>query len=128
MAWLLDTHVLLWALAEPERLPAEWQDTLADTADTVCFSAVNLWEIAIKRSLGRLDMPAGFAPFVTEQIGLNGFRLLPIELAHALRIESLPPQHRDPFDRMLVAQALVEAVPILSRDAALPAHGVDCLW
>lgn len=118
MAWLLDTHVLLWALAEPERLPPGWHETLVATPDTVYFSAINIWEIAIKVSLGRRDF--GFSPERVQQLAeQSGFVELPVAALHAAKVARLPLHHRDPFDRLLVAQAITEQARLLTADSAL---------
>lgn len=127
MAWLSDTHVLLWALEEPDRLPEQRQNTLADTADTVYFSAVNIWEIAIKISLGCRNF--GFSPERVQQLAEQaGFIELPVAALHAAKVAHLPLHHRDPFDRLLVAQAITEQVRLLTADEALPVYSqlVEC--
>lgn len=128
MAWLLDTHVLLWALAQPDRFPPEWHETLATTPDPVYFSAVNIWEIAIKVSLGHHDF--GFRPERVQQLAEQaGFVELPVAALHAAKVAHLPLHHRDPFDRLLVAQAITEQARLLTADSALPVYSdlVDCL-
>ena len=128
MRALLDTHAFLWWIGDDPRLPTAVREIVGDGANEILLSVVSVWEIAIKKALARLDMPADFARFLSEQIALNGFRVLPVELAHALRIESLPLHHRDPFDRLLVAQGLVEGVPVLSADEALAAYDIERIW
>ena len=114
MAWLLDTHVLLWALAEPERLPPGWHETLAATPDTVYFSAINIWEIAIKGKALRVVIDE--MQQLAEQ---SGFVELPVAALHAAKVARLPLHHRDPFDRLLVAQAITEQARLLTADSAL---------
>ncbi len=128
MRALLDTHAFLWWIDDDPMLPPRVREIIGDGENEILLSVVSVWEIAIKKSLGRLDMPADFARFMSEQISLNGFRVLPVELAHALRIESLSHHHRDPFDRLLIAQGLVEDVAILSRDDDFSAYGVERVW
>lgn len=115
MRLLLDTHLLLWAAGEPERLPAAGR-ALIEAADTEpCFSAASLWEVAIKRGLGRDDFQVD--PYALRR-GLldNGYHEVPITSRHAVAVDGLPPLHRDPFDRILVAQALVEGITLLTAD------------
>jgi len=113
---LLDTHVLLWAAGEPDRLSGDAQSLLEDPANQLYFSPVSLWEVAIKSGLGRADFQVD--PGLMRR-GLidNGYEELPISGQHAVHIATLPPIHRDPFDRMLVAQAQVEGITLLTVDA-----------
>ena len=115
MKLLLDSRLLLWAAGAPERLPAAARALLQDPANTLIFSAASLWEIAIKRGLGRDDFLVD--PRVLRR-GLldNGYEELPIASEHAVFIDSLPELHKDPFDRMLVAQATVEGITLLTSD------------
>ncbi len=128
MRLLLDTHVFLWWILDDSRLSAKARALIAEGENDVIFSAASAWEIAIKAALGRIETPADFAPYMSEQVSLNGFRVLPVELSHALRVQALAPHHRDPFDRLLVAQAQVEALPILSRDGAFAPYDVEVIW
>jgi PIN domain nuclease of toxin-antitoxin system len=113
---LLDTHLLLWAAGMPEQLPASARPLLEDPHNELVFSAASLWEIAIKRGLGRADFQVD--PRVLRR-GLldNGYLELAITSEHAVSIDSLPPIHKDPFDRLLVAQATVEGIMLLTADA-----------
>lgn len=115
MKLLLDTHVLLWAAGEPARLSATARRMLDDAENELLFSVASLWEIAIKRGLGRRDFQVD--PRLLRR-GLldNGYHELPIMSEHVVEIESLPPIHKDPFDRLLVAQAIVEGVTLLTLD------------
>jgi PIN domain nuclease of toxin-antitoxin system len=118
VTFLLDTHVLLWAAGAPQRLSQAVRALLSAPEHELLFSAVSLWEIVIKRSLGRDDFEV--EPGVLRR-GLeeHGYAELPVASRHALALEQLPPIHRDPFDRMLVAQALVEGVTLLTADAVV---------
>ena len=109
---LLDTHVLLWFLGEPDRLSEPTRSLIENRGNRMLVSAATAWEIAIKRALGRLDCPANLEEILADQ----HFESLSISIAHALEVASLPLHHGDPFDRMLVAQALVEDCTIISRD------------
>jgi PIN domain nuclease of toxin-antitoxin system len=118
---LLDTHLLLWAAAEPDRLPRMARDLMEDVDNALHFSAVSLWEVAIKSGLGRNDFTA--QPAVLRR-GLldNGYTELPIASEHAVATAALPPIHRDPFDRMLIAQAQVEGITLLTSDAVVASY------
>ena len=117
---LLDTHILLWWLGDDARLPKRVRDRLR-AHDPACFvSAATLWEIGIKRALGKLDVPETLAPAIAEE----GFHGLPISLAHAERAACLPPHHRDPFDRMLIAQAQLEGLTIMTVDRRIRCYDV----
>jgi len=118
MRLLVDTHVMLWALAEPARLGPEARALLEDPANEVLFSAASIWEIAIKASLGRADFPFQPTRIAQEALAL-GFIELPVAWAAAARVAELPFHHRDPFDRILVAQALTEPVVLLTVDRKL---------
>lgn len=116
MKLLLDTHLLLWAAGLPDRLPADARALLAEPENELLFSPASLWEVAIKRGLGRADFQVD--PRLLRR-GLldNNYRELPISSDHAVAVDSLPPLHKDPFDRMLVAQATAEGVLLLTTDA-----------
>lgn len=128
MRALLDTHAFLWWVTDDVRLSPQARDTIDDGRNELYFSAASGWEIAIKARLGRLDVPADLERFMADQISENGFRTLAIELSHALRVYGLEDHHRDPFDRMLVAQGQVEGLPIISRDDVLAAYGAELIW
>ena len=118
MKLLLDTHVLLWAAGSPDRLSPDARAMLEDTANELLFSAASLWEIAIKRSLGRSDIQVD-SRVLRRGLLDNGYLELPITSEHAVFIESLPPIHKDPFDRILVAQATVEGITLLTGDVQI---------
>jgi len=120
---LLDTHVLLWWRAASPRLTPEVCDAIA-TADVVFVSAASAWEAAIKQALGRLRLPDPFAVGVED----SGFEQLAVTFDHAERSVALPPHHRDPFDRMLVAQALEEALTLVTHDRRFEPYAVEVLW
>ena len=115
MKLLLDTHLLLWAAGQPERLSAKARRLINDKGNEPLFSAASLWEVAIKRGLGREDFKADVR-LLRRGLLDNGYKELPIISDHVVAIESLPPIHRDPFDRLLVAQATVEGVTLLTID------------
>ena len=115
MKLLLDTHVLLWAAGQPDHLPAAARTLLDDPQNEPVFSAASLWEIAIKSGLGRDDFQVD-ARLLRRGLLDNGYRELPITSEHAVAIDGLPPIHKDPFDRLLVAQSMVEGITLLTSD------------
>jgi len=123
MTLLLDTHVLLWWLDDPEQLSKAAQKAIRDGTNTVYVSAAVAWEIAIKRALGKLDAPEN----LEEVVKASRLLSLPITIAHALAVRSLPNHHRDPFDRMLIAQALQEGCRLVSRDPVIARYAVPQL-
>ncbi len=128
MRVLLDTHAFLWWISDSPELSDAAREAIADQRNAPIFSAVSGWEIAIKAGLGRLELPDSPAKFVNEQLSQNGLEVLPIHLRHALGVYGLPDHHRDPFDRLLVAQAVVERLPILTADPEIPRYPVETLW
>lgn len=122
MNLLLDTHILLWAAYEPARLSDTARRMLTDPNNTLHFSVASLWEVAIKSALGRPDFTVDAAEL---RLGLvaNDYDELPIESAHVLRLPTLPPLHADPFDRILLAQAMAEGHVLLTADAKVLAYG-----
>jgi PIN domain nuclease of toxin-antitoxin system len=118
---LLDTHILLWAAGEPEKLSAAARQLLNDPDHELLFSAASLWEITIKRTLGRDDFRV--EPRLLRR-GLldNGYEELAVTSQHAVSVEGLPPLHKDPFDRLLLAQALSEGITLVTADATLAAY------
>lgn len=123
MELLLDTHVLLWALADDARLASAVRHELVSPRTRLVVSAASAWEIGIKQGLGRLDIPGD----LTAQLTALRAEELPISIDHALAAASLPPHHHDPFDRMLVAQAVAEGLTIVTHDAAVMRYDVAVL-
>ena len=121
MKLLLDTHLLLWAAGQPERLPVAALELIEDASNELCFSPVSLWEIAIKRGLGRADFRAD-PRLIWRGLLDAGYHELPITSAHAMAVDGLPALHKDPFDRMLVAQALVEGIVLLTADPVVASY------
>lgn len=124
MKLILDTHAALWWLSDDARLGDEAVRQIGDPTNLVFLSAAVVWEVAIKRSLGKLDVPDGFAPTLLEA----GAQPLAVRLDHAAAVEELPWHHRDPFDRLLVAQTAVESATLVSGDEALQRYGVPVVW
>lgn len=116
MNLLLDTHVALWAITDSPKLPPKARELIASPKTNVWISAASIWEIAIKHALGRGDMPIS-AQDARRYFSESGYRLLAIEAEHALAVEDLPTHHGDPFDRILVAQALMEPMRLMTHDA-----------
>lgn len=123
MNLLLDTHVVLWALVQPDRLRDDVRVLITDPAHAVHVSAATVWEIEIKRAVGKLSAPDGFAAECADR----GFDGLPIDLVHAARAGRLPPHHSDPFDRMLIAQAIEDDLVLVSDDRAFDAYDVRAI-
>jgi len=128
MRVLLDTHVLLWAGLEPERLAPRVRDLLVDPSNDLVWSVVGTVEIAIKAGTGRLRLPGTAGEYVERKREEMGLEFLPLEHRHAVLLAALPPLHGDPFDRLLVAQARAEGIPLVTSDRALAAYGVEVLW
>ena len=118
MKLLLDTHIALWAVSDDPRLSPKARELIATPRNLIWVSAVSIWEIAIKHSLGRGDMPISGAEAL-EYFRQSGYRMLPVSPEHAAAVETLPAHHQDPFDRLLVAQSLAEPLRLLTHDAAV---------
>lgn len=121
---LVDTHALLWWLSDDAALSPAARETLADPANDPLVSAASVWEIAIKRSLGKLTAPDDLPDLIFDE----GFSWLPITALHAWQVRELPNHHRDPFDRLLVAQALSEQLPVITADTRFTDYGVEVRW
>lgn len=128
MRVLLDTHAFLWWISDSPQLSDGAREAIADGRNALIFSAVSGWEIAVKAGLGRLELPDSPGKFVNEQLSLNDLEVLPIHLRHAIGVYGLPDYHRDPFDRLLVSQSLVEGVPILSADPEIARYPIETIW
>ncbi|QXD14493.1 type II toxin-antitoxin system VapC family toxin [Rhodocaloribacter litoris] len=128
MRLLLDTHSFLWFIGGDERLSARAREVIADIENEAYLSVASLWEMAIKINLGKLRLPRPFGVFVPEQIMLNEIKILHVELPHISRYIELPLYHRDPFDRLLAAQAYVEGMTVVSKDEVFARYEVDLLW
>ena len=128
MRVLVDTHTFLWALLHDRRLPAKAKRILTSDTDELVFSLVSIWEIAIKIKTGKLNTIGSSVAYIREEMNAYGMELLPIRYEHILQLEALPRNHGDPFDRLLVAQAISESLPILSGDEKLKEYGVKLIW
>jgi len=125
---LLDTHAFLWWGNEPERLSTRARSFIAAEANTIFFSAVSAWEISVKYAKGHLELPLEAEDYVLTRVGREGFQPLAIEVSHALHAGHLPPLHNDPFDRLLVSQAQLEGLPILTSDANIARYDIEVIW
>jgi PIN domain nuclease of toxin-antitoxin system len=128
MRLLLDTHAFLWFVLNDPQLSAKARLLMVDPANDLLLSPATYWEIAIKISIGKYSLPTAFESFMDQQILVNDLEILPIAVKHAAVVATLPFHHRDPFDRLLIAQALAEQIPIISGDSALDAYSVTRLW
>lgn len=126
MIYLLDTHLLLWAAGAPEKLPQTARELMEAPEHEFAFSAASLWEIAIKQGLGRVDFKVD-AHRLYRMLLLHGYREIPITSQHAVAVSALPNLHKDPFDRLLLAQARAEAMILMTHDEALPQYGEGLL-
>lgn len=128
MRALLDTHSFLWFVSADSKLSSKAEGLIADGANELLLSIASVWEIAIKVSLGRLPLGAPVEDFIPEHLRRNWIDLLPIEASHTFEVSRLPFHHRDPFDRILISQARVEGIPIVSADSAFDDYAVERVW
>jgi PIN domain nuclease of toxin-antitoxin system len=125
---LLDTHTFLWWVLDVPKLSTESRRILSDGDNELLFSSASAYELALMARSGKLTLPDSPETYVPDRLVSNGFTRLPIELAHALRAGSLPWIHQDPFDRLLIAQAQIEGLPILTADPAIARYDVETIW
>ena len=128
MRVLLDTHAFLWWVGDSPKLSEDAREIIANEQNEPVFSVVSAWEIAIKADVGKLKLPDSPEKFVNEQLSRNTLDVLPIYIRHALGVHSLPDHHRDPFDRLLVAQAASENLAILTADPLVMRYPVQTIW
>jgi PIN domain nuclease of toxin-antitoxin system len=128
MKVLLDTHAFLWLVTDDDRLSKTARQTFLDTKNGLFFSAASLWEICIKNSLGKISLKGQWFKTIQDEMVNNAIQWLPIEMPHCAEVTKLPFHHRDPFDRMLIAQAMVEEMQLLSRDTLLSAYAIKRIW
>jgi PIN domain nuclease of toxin-antitoxin system len=128
MRVLLDTHAFLWWDGAPEQLSPQALALCQDAQNTLLLSVVSIWEMQIKVQLGKLKLSVPLRDMVESQQKVNGIEVLPVTLEHVLAVEELPAYHKDPFDRLLIAQAVVEKAVLLSKDANLTRYGVQVMW
>jgi PIN domain nuclease of toxin-antitoxin system len=127
MKLIVDTHAILWFQAGDRRLSRPARTAMEAATAELILSAATVWEMAIKASLGRLRLSDPVERYVAEKIG-QGYRVLPVSWEHAARVEQLAWHHRDPFDRLLAAQALVERCPVVTHDRVMRRYGIDVIW
>lgn len=127
MNLLIDTHTFLWFVGDDPQLSAS-ATVLLESEHTIFLSIGSVWEIAIKVSLGKLVLPQPFERFIREQLALNAINVLPVRVADCARLIDLPFHHHDPFDRLIIAQALVEDMPVVGIEPVFDAYGVERLW
>jgi len=125
---LLDTHTFLWFANDDPQLGAEAPRLIEEPGAEVAISVASVWEISIKSALKKLKLPEPVELFVPRQLTVNSIRAWPVEVTHALRVALLPHHHNDPFDRLIIAQALVEDLTVVSRDRAFDSYGVRRVW
>ncbi len=128
MRLLLDTHAFLWFVLNDAQLSSKAKTLIEDPSNDILISPASYWEIAIKVSHKKLDLFATFDDFMRRGIAGNDFEILPIEPKHAAIVATLPFHHKDPFDRLLIAQAIAETIPLVSTDSAIDPYGVQRLW
>ncbi|MBN2420584.1 MAG: type II toxin-antitoxin system VapC family toxin [Deltaproteobacteria bacterium] len=128
MKILLDTHALLWLISGDERLSKSAREIFLNTANLMYFSTASLWEICIKKSLEKISLKNDWLDIIQQEMKTNSIQWLTVEIDHCVKITDLPFHHRDPFDRMLIAQAMTEDLTILSRDSNFSAYDVKCVW
>ena len=128
MKVLLDTHALLWLITGDDRLSENARQIFLNKENRLFFSAASLWEICIKKSLGKISLKNGWFHTIQKELEINTIQWLPIEMAHCVEVAELPFHHRDPFDRMLIAQTIVEDLQLLSRDRCLSDYAIERIW
>jgi len=129
MTVLLDTHAFLWWIDNSNKLSQTAREVIADSNNKIYLSAVSTWEIAIKDQLGKLTAPKPLLPFFTDQIHKNNFHFLSIQMEHTCKVNDLENIHKDPFDRLLIGQAIIEGIPILTIDSLISAYrDVKTIW
>ena len=126
MKVLLDTHTFIWAITDERRLSPRARSLIASSE--LWWSVVSLWEAIQKAQAGKLSLPLPAGPMLTGELSSNHVRLLPVSLSHVLRVEELPLHHRDPFDRLLIAQSIEEQWPIVTADPWFARYPVDVIW
>jgi PIN domain nuclease of toxin-antitoxin system len=128
MRVLLDTHAFLWLITDDDRLSGNARQTFLNTENSLFFSAASLWEICLKKSLGKISLKDGWLQAIQEEMEINTIQWLPIEMTHCAEVTELPFHHRDPFDRMLIAHAIAEEMKLLSRDSRLANYAIELIW
>jgi len=125
---LLDTHAFLWFVWDDAHLSQAAKDAISDPNNRKLVSVASVWEIAIKISLQKLDLGMPYLPFMQSQLAINLFEILSLTLEHGAEVSRLPFHHRDPFDRLMIAQSMCEQIPIVSADPAFDAYSIKRIW
>jgi len=128
MKFLLDTHTLLWWIADSPELSAKVRELMRNPDNELYLSAASGWEIAIKVQLGKLHLPDRPDRFIPDQLARNAIETLPVQMSHALHVGRLPSIHRDPFDRFIVAQSMLEKMPVVTRDPNIGKYKIAVVW
>ena len=128
MKYLLDTHTFLWWCLGAEQLSPRAHEIIADGNNEIYFSAVSAWEIAIKAGKGRLTLPEKPGRYIASRMNQHRFLALPVQISHTVRVYDLPPHHADPFDRLLIAQCLIESLPLITKDDNIRLYDLDVIW
>lgn len=128
MKFLLDTHTFIWYVTNNSKLSSTARELINDGSNEVLLSIASIWEMAIKQSIGKLNFELPFELFITRQLTVNNFRSLNIEIDHLNLVANLPLHHRDPFDRLIIAQSMVEQIPIVGLDKVFDSYSVRRLW
>lgn len=128
MILLMDTHTFIWYVTDNNRLSNQILELINDENNQIFLSIASLWEMGIKQGLGKLNFNLPFEIFIIQQLSVNDFTVLDIKFSHINVITTLPLHHRDPFDRMLIAQSIVENIPVLSADKIFDAYSIQRLW
>ena len=128
MRALLNTHAFIWWVTDDSQLSANARNVIADSGNILFLSVVSAWEIVIKNKLGKLTLPEPVEQYIPGRLAINRFESLPIQMSHVLQVASLPSIHRDPFDRILIAQSQVENLPIVTIDQQITQYLVQTIW
>lgn len=128
MRVLLDTHAFIWWIGDDERLSERVREVVADGGNDLFFSVVSGWEMAIKAHLGKLRVSEHLGAYLSRELASNSIQVLSVYLSHAVRVADLPDHHQDPFDRLLIAQAQVEGLSLVSADTEVSRYPVDVIW
>ena len=128
MKLLLDSHAFVWMHDQPDKLSSNVADKIIDPANEVYLSVATVWELQIKIKLGKFSFSDRLDNVIADQRRVNGLQILPVSLSHALYVDKLPVHHKDPFDRLLIAQAIVEKMTLVSSDKLFAKYDVDLLW
>lgn len=128
MRYLIDTHAFIWFITNDDRLGAQAYEEISNIKNEIVLSIASLWEMAIKASLGKLELGKPFRALIPRELIINEIGVLPIAQKHLLVLADLPLHHRDPFDRLIIAQAMIEGIPVVSHDSDFPQYPIQIVW